>query len=44
MQRIVEAVMHWLRNKSQWLLILDNVDDVAVVEPFIPLAKTDMSC
>src|SRR5450755_1833044 len=40
MQRIVEAVMRWLRNKSQWLLILDNVDDVAVVAPFLPLAAS----
>jgi len=37
--RIVEAVMRWLRINSHWLLILDNVEDVAVAAPFIPLAS-----
>src|SRR5438552_18194425 len=33
-RRIVEAVMRWLRIHSHWLLILDNVEDVAVVDSF----------
>ncbi len=37
-QRIIEAVMRWLRLNAQWLLILDNVEDLAIVEPFLPLA------
>lgn len=36
-QRIVEAVMRWLRTNAQWLLILDNVEDLAIAEPFIPM-------
>jgi len=35
--RIVEAVMRWLRTHTYWLLILDNVEDVAIAAPFIPL-------
>ncbi len=35
-QVIVEAVMHWLHTNSHWLLIFDNVEDLVVVEPFIP--------
>jgi len=37
-QRVVEAVMRWLRTNAQWLLILDNVEDLAIAEPFIPMA------
>jgi tetratricopeptide (TPR) repeat protein len=37
-QRVVEAVMRWLRNNSHWLLALDNVEDLATAEPFIPRA------
>lgn len=37
--RVVEAVMRWLRVHSGWLLILDNVEDMAVAGPFIPLAS-----
>jgi tetratricopeptide (TPR) repeat protein len=35
---IVEAVLRWLRQQVGWLLVLDNVDDLAVVEPFMPKA------
>lgn len=38
-RRIVEAVMRWLRIRTQWLLVLDNVEDVAVVASFIPMAS-----
>ena len=37
-QRMVEAVMRWLRTNSRWLLVLDNVEDPASAEPFIPKA------
>jgi tetratricopeptide (TPR) repeat protein len=37
-RQIVEAVMRWLRSHAGWLLILDNIEDLAVVAPFIPLA------
>jgi tetratricopeptide (TPR) repeat protein len=32
----VQAVKRWLQDHSQWLLILDNADDLTVVRPFIP--------
>lgn len=35
---IIQAVMHWLQKHAGWLLILDNVDKLAVVEPFLPKA------
>ncbi|HET8844173.1 MAG TPA: FxSxx-COOH system tetratricopeptide repeat protein, partial [Ktedonobacteraceae bacterium] len=37
-QRIVTAVVHWLNRHDQWLLIFDNVDDVALVKAFLPAA------
>jgi tetratricopeptide (TPR) repeat protein/tRNA A-37 threonylcarbamoyl transferase component Bud32 len=35
-QRSAEAVKHWLEAHSDWLLILDNVDDLAVANEFMP--------
>jgi tetratricopeptide (TPR) repeat protein len=37
-QVIVKAVMHWLQQHVGWLLILDNVDNLAGAEPFLPKA------
>ena len=34
-QRVIEAVMRWLHVNSQWLLVLDNVEDVADIEPIL---------
>jgi hypothetical protein len=33
---IVQAVKNWLRGTKDWLLILDNADDLAMVQPFVP--------
>jgi len=35
---IVEAVKTWLMDRSQWLFILDNADELALVKEFIPPA------
>src|SRR6266481_5320566 len=32
----VNAVKHWLSSYKEWLLILDNADDLAMVREFIP--------
>ena len=34
--RIVEGVKRWLGEQRQWLLILDNVDDLNIVRDFLP--------
>ncbi len=34
----VDAVKRWLKDHTDWLLILDNADDLAVVSEFIPPA------
>jgi len=34
---IVTAVKRWLSTHHGWLLILDNVEDLSVVAPFLPL-------
>jgi len=34
--RIVQAVKHWLNEYSNWLLILDNVGDLSVLEDVLP--------
>jgi tetratricopeptide (TPR) repeat protein len=38
--RIVEAVKQWLRGHRQWLLILDNADDLGMVRDFLPETHT----
>lgn len=35
-ERIVAAVQHWLSTHSQWLLIWDNVEDIALLDRFLP--------
>jgi NB-ARC domain len=35
---VVEAVCRWLRLHTGWLLIFDNMDDLALAEPFLPKA------
>lgn len=34
--RVVSAVKRWLQTNSQWLLILDNADDLEIVYEFLP--------
>jgi tetratricopeptide (TPR) repeat protein len=34
---IVAAVKSWLEANNNWLLVLDNVDDLALVRDFVPL-------
>jgi hypothetical protein len=35
-QIVINAVKAWLQTHSQWLLILDNADDLTVLPPFLP--------
>lgn len=34
--RIVQAVKRWLQTHTNWLLILDNMEDLTLVEGFLP--------
>src|SRR5213079_753259 len=36
--KIVQAVKHWLKSYTRWLLLLDNADDLALVRDFLPSA------
>jgi len=36
LNRVVEAVKLWLKEHRDWLLILDNADDLAMVREFVP--------
>src|SRR6266568_9028453 len=38
--QIVEAVKRWLRKQREWLLILDNADDLAMLRDFLPETHT----
>ena len=35
---VVEAVKQWMDRQSQWLLILDNAEDILMTTRFLPLA------
>jgi tetratricopeptide (TPR) repeat protein len=37
---IVESVRRWLDTHNQWLLILDNADDLTLVDHFLPASGT----
>jgi hypothetical protein len=32
----IETIQQWFRNQADWLLILDNADDLNLVAPFLP--------
>ena len=36
--KIVQAVKHWLKSHTRWLLLLDNADDLVLVRDFLPPA------
>jgi tetratricopeptide (TPR) repeat protein len=33
---LIQAVRNWLQNHTNWLLILDNVEDLSQIEPLLP--------
>ena len=33
---VIEAVKHWLNNHTNWLLVLDNVEDFEMISNFVP--------
>ncbi len=35
-EKVLKAVKHWLRTHSHWLLILDNIEDVSLVDEVLP--------
>src|SRR5215469_554821 len=37
--KIVEVVKRWFQEHTDWLLILDNADDLAMVQGFLPLGS-----
>jgi len=37
--KIIEAVKRWFQEHTDWLLILDNADDIAMVQGFIPVGS-----
>ena len=39
-QRVVAAVQHWLSTHGQWLLIWDNVEDLALLDHFLPVSRS----
>ncbi len=39
-QRVVAAVQHWLTTHSQWFLIWDNVEDLGVLNRFLPATRS----
>ena len=39
-QRVVTAVQRWFTTHGQWLLIWDNVEDLAILDRFFPSARS----
>ncbi len=35
-ESLLASIQEWFRNTMDWLLILDNADNLAMVEPFLP--------
>lgn len=35
---IVKAVLHWFHHHEGWLLIFDNIEDLRIAGPFLPMA------
>jgi hypothetical protein len=35
-ESVLESIQRWFNNTTDWLLILDNADNLALVEPFLP--------
>ncbi len=35
--KLVAAVLRWLNRQKGWLLIIDNVEDLSVLKPFLPV-------
>lgn len=33
---VAKTVLSWLRNQDNWLLVIDNLDDVSVVDGYLP--------
>src|ERR1019366_10278649 len=38
-QRVIAAVQRWLSAHGQWLLIWDNVEDLTLLDRFLPSAR-----
>ncbi len=36
---LIQAVKEWFRHHSNWLVIFDNVDNMSILNDFLPLAK-----
>lgn len=36
----ISSVLHWLTNHSGWLLLFDNAEDLALLQEFLPLARS----
>jgi hypothetical protein len=38
-QRVIETAQRWLSTHGQWLLILDNVEDLPLLDRFLPATR-----
>jgi tetratricopeptide (TPR) repeat protein/DNA-binding XRE family transcriptional regulator len=38
-QRVIDAVKRWMQENPYWLLILDNVEDIPLVQAMLPTAR-----
>ena len=39
---IAEHVLLWLREEKNWLVIIDNLDDINIVQGFLKLSRINI--
>lgn len=39
-EQVVEAVKQWLQQQGHWLLVFDNVEDLGIIQPFLPASRS----
>ena len=40
LEQVTNQVLRWFKQQTGWLLVLDNLDDITIVDPYLP----DISC
>lgn len=39
-EQVVDAIKQWLMQQEHWLLVFDNVEDLGLIQPFLPMRRS----